>query len=169
MKIATFILIFVPFFCFSICAESNRTQDISHQIEGMYSDFEGEFPDVPAIDAAKAKEFIKTQNSVLIDVRTSKEQEVSMIPGAITKDRFERNKGRYRKRKIVAYCTIGYRSGQFVAKLKKEGFEAYNLRGGILAWINSGQFVVDHNGQTLRVHVYGKKWNLLPPTHEAIL
>lgn len=41
-----------------------------------------------------------------------------------------------RDQKVVACCTIGYRSSQYARKLRHEGFNAYNLEGGILGWVS---------------------------------
>jgi sodium/bile acid cotransporter 7 len=44
----------------------------------------------------------------------------------------------------------------------------YNLRGGILAWVHDGGTVYDQNGETRRIHVYGRKWNLAPNSYQAV-
>ena len=80
------------------------------------------------------------RNLVVVDVRTEAERAVSVIKGAVTKEQYEADvNGEYVGKKIVAYCTIGYRSGKYVEKLiKDKGVDAYNLRGSILAWTHAG-------------------------------
>ncbi len=61
---------------------------------------------------------------------------------------------------VVAYCTIGLRSGLFVRKLRSQGVAgAVNMKGSILSWCHAGGQLV-HVGQhsTNRVHVYGSTW-----------
>ena len=55
---------------------------------------------------------------VIVDVRTKDEQDVSMIEGAMRKDDFEARKDEFKGHKVIAYCTIGYRSGKYVETLK---------------------------------------------------
>jgi len=43
-----------------------------------------------------------------------------------------------------------------------------NLRGGLLAWVHDGGKVYDRNGETRRIHVYGRKWDLGPKDYEAV-
>jgi sodium/bile acid cotransporter 7 len=43
-----------------------------------------------------------------------------------------------------------------------------NLRGGLLAWVHAGGKVYDANGETRRIHVYGRKWNLAPNGYDAV-
>jgi hypothetical protein len=46
---------------------------------------------------------------------------------------------------------------------------AANLAGGILAWVGEGMPVTDSRGVPVRrVHVFGPKWNALPPGYKAV-
>lgn len=137
-------------------------------IEKMYSDYQKGFPEVPEVEPAELAEALAAGSSVLVDVREPREWAVSRISGAITIDAFERDKAQYKDRPIVAYCTIGYRSGQFAQRLSQDGFDASNLRGSILAWAHAGQPLVDDEGETTRVHVYGPQWDLLPDGFESV-
>ena len=109
-------------------------------------------------------------NLVILDCRSEPEQAVSVLPGAISKDDFESDPQKFAGRKVVVYCTIGYRSGLYTRDLKARGIDAVNLRGGVLSWaIAGGEFVNPQTGtETKRVHVYGKQWDLLPPNYEAV-
>lgn len=51
-----------------------------------------------------------------------------------------------RSRRIVCICRSGNRSGMATALLCDAGFDAVNMRGGMLAWAASGRPVVDRNG-----------------------
>jgi len=138
------------------------------KIEAMYKNYKKDFPDVQDIGPAEAMRLLKEGKALFIDVREEKEQQVSMLPGAVTEKQFLENPGQYRDRTLIAYCTISYRSGKLAERLKARGITLFNLRGGLLAWVHSGGKVYDQNGETKRIHVYGKKWNLGPKDYEAV-
>jgi rhodanese-related sulfurtransferase len=62
--------------------------------------------------------------------------EVSQIPGSITAEEFEARKEEFKRKTVVCYCTVGYRSSAHAAKLAQQGFEAKNLEGGIVRWVS---------------------------------
>lgn len=129
----------------------------------MYQDIKNDFKGVPELKLADLNDEV-----ILIDVRKTAERKVSMIPGAISQEEFERNKGRYKGKKIAVYCTIGYRSAKYVKKLKRSGIKAYNLEGSILGWVHEGKPVVDGSGKkVMNVHVYGSSWNYLPEGYKG--
>lgn len=106
---------------------------------------------------------------VLVDNRAARERAVSYIPGSITRAEFERDAGQYRDRPVVVYCTVGCRSGRYATKLRKRGFDARNLGGGVLAWAFADQrFIGPDGADTRRVHVYGRRWNALPDGFEPV-
>jgi rhodanese-related sulfurtransferase len=107
--------------------------------------------------------------AVLVDVREPHERRVSMLPGAISQQEFERDSARYRSWVVVPYCTIGVRSGLYTRALRQQGFEARNLAGSALAWAHAGQMFEADGKPTRRVHVYDADWNLLPRGYEAVL
>lgn len=111
----------------------------------------------------------KTRNWVLVDVRTQQEREVSSIAGSLSRTEFEARRDDLRERPILVYCTVGCRSGSYVEQLVTEGFEAWNLHGGVLAWSIAGREMVDAGGRpTTKVHVYGKRWAVLPAPFENV-
>ena len=91
-----------------------------------------------------------------------------MIPGAVSLKKFSSNASNYKGFPIVVYCTIGWRSAQMTSKLRKKGFNAHNLKGSILSWVNQGNEVVNQAGKTKKVHVYGSEWNILPHDYEGV-
>ena len=102
-------------------------------------------------------------NYVFVDIREENEKNISIIPGAISFDNFEKDVEDYLDKKIIAYCTIGNRSGQYVKVLDNKNIDAYNLIGGILLWVHDGGEVVSPAGNiTKKVHVSRPRWNLLP-------
>jgi sodium/bile acid cotransporter 7 len=138
------------------------------RIESMYRNYKKDFADVRDIAPAEAMELSKTGQAIFVDVREKKEQEVSMLPGAVTDKEFLKNPERYRDKLIIGYCTISYRSGKLAQKLKARGILMLNLEGGMLAWLHAGGKIYDRAGETRRIHVYGRKWNLAPREVEAI-
>ncbi|MCB1021671.1 MAG: rhodanese-like domain-containing protein [Bryobacterales bacterium] len=134
----------------------------------MYENYRGEFPEVRGISVEELERLAEAEEMVLVDVRTGEEQQVSMLPGAITSEQFRANRERYRKSVVVTYCTIGARSGSYAAELLHEGFDVRNLEGSILAWTHAGGDLVSPNGPTRQVHVYGRRWHLAAEGYEAV-
>jgi sodium/bile acid cotransporter 7 len=137
-------------------------------IEKMIVDFSPDFH-VPEIDVATAKRLLSEGEFLFLDVRDTKEIAISTIPNAITKQQFEANPEVYKNRKIVAYCTIGYRSSKYAERWNKKGFHISNLRGSLLLWTHANGALVDQDGQpTHLVHTYGKQWNLVPNSYQSV-
>lgn len=137
------------------------------RIETMIGEFEHKW-NVPQIDAAAAQHALKDANTVLLDVREEKELKVSTIPGAITKRDFEKNPDAYKTKKIIVYCTIGYRSAWYAARFNKRGYQMHNLRGSLLLWAHANGPLVNTQGEpTRRLHVYGRDWDLLPTGYQS--
>lgn len=149
--------------------ESGETDAVKRRlIDSRYASFKQAFSDVRDVSVDELIELGERQPIVILDVRPEEEREVSMIPGAVSQDRFEEHRDQYRDKLVVTYCTIGARSGRYAAKLQGDGFDVVNLRGSILAWAHEGRPLVDKNGPTNRVHVYNADWNLLPAGYEAV-
>ena len=131
------------------------------KIEAMYEKSRQKFfPDVPEITVEELRDRLSDADRlVVVDVRTPNEQAVSMIPGAVTAQEFERDREQHRESTIVAYCTVGHRSGLFAKTLGDNGFEALNLRGAILAWTHAEGALENQDGPTRRIHVWGPKYS----------
>ena len=100
---------------------------------------------------------------ILLDTRSYREYEVSHIEGAIWVgyDEFDISKlaSISKDKKVVVYCSVGYRSGKIGEKLAKAGYsKVFNLWGGIFDWVNKGKPVVNDTGATNHIHGYNKKW-----------
>ena len=148
------------------CIEAEDTGSNIAKVDALYRKSKLDFPQVPDISAAELIEKMKTEKIILVDGREEAERRVSMIPGAISVLDFEDDIDTYAGAAVVAYCTIGDRSGHYTQELRARGIDAYNLKGGVLAWSHSGGTFVDGRGvETNRVHVYGPKWNLLAESH----
>lgn len=133
-------------------------------VEQQYLRYQRDFPELPDLSSDSLAVLLADSLVVLVDVRSAEEREVSIIPGSVALPDFVPAPGQ----QIVAYCTIGYRSGKYAERLRAQGFDAFNLRAGILGWVHAGR-AVTHLGQpTHRVHVYGSQWNLLPEDYEPV-
>lgn len=102
---------------------------------------------------------------ILLDAREKEEYEVSHIDGAQwigydAPDFSVLNDIRTSK-KVVVYCSVGYRSEKIAEKLEKQGFlDVYNLYGSIFEWVNKGYPVVNSEGEKVSiVHTYNEKWS----------
>lgn len=77
----------------------------------------------------------------LIDVRVDYEWEAGRLAGArrIEVNELTANAGSIPKeRPVVFYCRSGNRSGMAAEAFRQAGWNAYNLAGGILAWVEAG-------------------------------
>lgn len=125
------------------------------------------------VPTLRVEDLGKRADPIMVDVRTKEERKVSTIPGAITVDSLDRMPAQARKGKVVvAYCTIGLRSGRWVEEMRAKGENAFNLHGGVLAWAHAGRAFEarDFLGSrpTRQVHVYGRRWNLLPEGYQGV-
>ena len=152
----------------SLSSDDLSDREKRQKVTDMYDGYKKQFPEVHDISAQKVMTLMAEGNAVFIDIREPREQQVSMLPGAITEKEFINDSAKYKDAVKIAYCTISYRSGKFAQKLQKKGIPVYNLRGGILAWVHDGGKVYDQNGETHRIHVYGRKWNLGPEGYQAV-
>ncbi len=139
-----------------VSKESNKVK--AHK---MYLEIKKDFNNVPEFKLSEVERL--KSNIQFVDVRAIDERKVSIIPEAISKEEFEKNISTFKDKKIVVYCTIGYRSGKYVQKLKNMNIDAYNLEGSLLGWAHYGKPLVTPSGNEVKkAHVYGRSWNYLP-------
>ena len=77
----------------------------------------------------------------LVDVRRPDEHEAGRIAGSvhIELDRLPAEAGALdRERPIVFYCRSGSRSAMATDAFRASGYDAYNMAGGLEAWVESG-------------------------------
>lgn len=165
--------LFLSVYCLSIVmARPARAQLVLSALEKTIStQFE-----VPHLAWQNLKASLSASDStryVLFDTRPAEEYHVSHLPHAIQVDpllppeQFLALYGDSLKNKnVVFYCSVGYRSSQFLQRVHKKLAEkgvvaAFNLQGGIFRWYNEGNLVVDAHGPTDKVHPYDKIWGAL--------
>lgn len=101
---------------------------------------------VKLIDGDELKLLLDKDDIQFIDVRTQEEFNEKRIEGAkniVYDNNFKQKLSKLDKDKpVIVYCRSGRRSASSAIILKDNGFtEIYNLKGGILQWINDGNKV----------------------------
>lgn len=83
---------------------------------------------------------MKSENALLVDVRTPEEFQLGTIDNAINVDFYAENfqdqlKALPKDKKIMVFCRSGGRSGKTVEMMKSLGFtDVYELEGGYSQW-----------------------------------
>lgn len=119
-----------------------------------------------SVPEVSAKELHKMKEEVIIlDAREPSEFAVSHIENAIAIGYENADTTLFdqlpKDKKIVVYCSVGYRSEKIAERLQSEGFkDVSNLYGGIFEWKNAGYDVVNDSGKTNNVHAFNKKWGI---------
>lgn len=134
------------------------------RVEALYAEVRGAFPDVTEV---RADDLVGAEDVVWVDVRAPEERAVSTLPGAVASEVIEAAPDAWRGRRLVAYCTIGYRSGLWADAWSARGLTVDNLAGGVLAWSWAGGGFVRDGAPTTTVHVYGAAWDLLAPGYAS--
>jgi rhodanese-related sulfurtransferase len=89
----------------------------------------------------RAAELLRESGAQLVDVREGFEHDAGRIAGArhIEMDRLtEEARTIDRDRPVVFYCRSGARSAIAVQAFRGAGYDAFNLSGGLLAWVDRG-------------------------------
>ena len=77
----------------------------------------------------------------LVDIREAHEREAGHVAGSrhIEFARLSREVGSLdREKPLVLYCRMGGRSSVALQAFKASGFDAHNMEGGLLAWVDKG-------------------------------
>jgi rhodanese-related sulfurtransferase len=85
----------------------------------------------------------------LVDVREPHEHDAGRIEGARHVE-IPQLTGAAREmdpeRPVVFYCRSGHRSAMAAQAFRASGFQAYNLTGGLVAWVAQGLPIVPEDG-----------------------
>jgi rhodanese-related sulfurtransferase len=169
IKIAAIALMLVVWVVYpSLATETVTDAEKREAIEKRVAEFRADFPDVVEMGTHRAMELMKDKKVIFIDVRRPNEQKVSMLPGAVTHIAYLENPDKYKDYLKISYCTIGYRSARFAQMLQQNGTAIYSLHGGMLGWVHDGGKVYDKNGQSFRIHVFGRPWRLAPEGYQEV-
>ena len=97
----------------------------------------------------RVAELVRAGEAELIDVREGYEREAGRIEGSrhIETERLaSRAETVPRDRPVIFYCRLGARSAMAASAFRAAGFDAYNLDGGIQAWVDSGLAIEPEDG-----------------------
>lgn len=134
-------------------------QTFDQKLEAMYRHT------VPLIKPAALDSLQQQRSVVLLDTRTPEEYAVSHLPHArfVNYDTFEVTdvSDVDKDAEVVIYCAVGYRSERVGEALQKAGYRhVQNLYGGIFAWKNAGNTVMNQREEpTDSVHTYNRNWS----------
>ncbi len=121
---------------------------------------EGEIPDLSVDETFRQKNLY-----IFLDTREKKEFDVSHIPNALwvgyKSFKLDLIEHLPKDKKIVTYCSVGYRSERVAKKMREAGYEnVFNLKGSFFEWCNKFYPIVGANNQsTQKVHGYNSKWS----------
>lgn len=98
----------------------------------------------------QVQELLAGGNAQLVDVREPYEWEAGRIAGA-THIELEHLAGRAseidKDRKVIFQCRVGRRSAMATEAFAASGYDAYNLAGGITAWVEAGLPIEPEGGE----------------------
>lgn len=95
---------------------------------------------IPTVSAAEANERMAT-GTLLVDVREDHEWAQAHIPGALHApvSRFMDFVAQIPKdAPVLIHCAVGGRSAQVAGWLNQQGYDAWNVAGGIQSWAAEG-------------------------------
>jgi rhodanese-related sulfurtransferase len=104
------------------------------------------------IDPQRARELVESGEARLIDVREPHEWEAGRIPGAehIQLQALTARAGEIEKDRMVIFqCHVGNRSALATEAFRSSGYDAYNLSGGIEAWVEQGLPIEPESGKVV--------------------
>jgi rhodanese-related sulfurtransferase len=93
------------------------------------------------ISPERAASLIEAGNAELIDVRQPYEWEAGRVAGARhieVNELTAQAESIPRDRAVIFYCRSGSRSALAAAAFRQAGWDAYNLAGGLRAWVEQG-------------------------------
>jgi rhodanese-related sulfurtransferase len=93
------------------------------------------------LEPKRAAEMIASGEAQLVDVRQDFEWDAGRIPGAlhIPLDALPSRSGEIdRERPVIFQCRTGARSSMATEAFRASGIEAFNLAGGLEAWVEQG-------------------------------
>ena len=109
---------------------------------------------VPTIEVAQVPDPIP-EGVTIVDVREPIEWQYGRIDGAvhIPLTEIPHRAGELPvDQQLLVVCKVGSRSAQATAFLREKGFEAVNLAGGMIDWVDEGRpMVSDADGEPLVV------------------
>jgi len=106
------------------------------------------------LEPQRVKELVEGGQAQLVDVREPYEWDAGRIAGAvhINLERLAGNPEEIdRDTPVIFQCRVGNRSGLAMQAFRAAGYDAYNLEGGIEAWVGAG-LPLEPDGGTVAPH-----------------
>ena len=101
------------------------------------------------LDPERVKELLDAGEIELVDVREQYEWDAGRIAGARHIE-LERVAGRAEElpedRPVVFHCRLGARSAMVTEAFRASGYDAYNMTGGLTAWVERGLPIEPEDG-----------------------
>jgi len=143
----------------SLFAAQDKLANIKQKIRS-------EFPTVAQMSTKQLQGLLSEtpdNKILLLDVREATEFNVSHLKNAklatTMEDALLILRDAPKDKRIVAYCSVGYRSSELAQKLAEQGYHnVYNLEGSIFEWANRGLPVYNHGKPVDKVHPYNWWW-----------
>ena len=110
------------------------------------------FKKSPRVNVARARQMID-EGAQVLDVRTKKEWDAGHIAGAIHVPVTKLDPERLGSKRIdpalpvLVVCRSGNRSKSALGRLRGADFDAVDLKGGLHAWVRSGEELTDRRGR----------------------
>ncbi|MCH9646760.1 MAG: rhodanese-like domain-containing protein [Deltaproteobacteria bacterium] len=167
-QVAAWVIGLLPLMAGLACAPAEDLHTLQQEIRQRY-------PEVSQISVEKLQAELSesAENIILLDAREAREFEVSHLPTARLATDLQMAKQQLaglpsegapedlglKDRKIVIYCSVGYRSSALAQKLTEAGYgNVHNLEGSIFAWANGGLPVYREERGVQQVHPYDENW-----------
>ena len=86
----------------------------------------------------------------VVDVREEREWEAGRMPGSVHIELNEltpRAEEIAKERPVVFVCRTGNRSGMAADAFREAGWDAHNMAGGLVAWVESGMPLEPEDGE----------------------
>ena len=83
----------------------------SQRVEELSNECLHRFPKVPWLSSDEFLRRSEQEDWSIVDVRSQREQAVSIIPGSLSGEEFEARIEEHKNKHILVYCTAGCRSG----------------------------------------------------------
>ncbi|MGX7195999.1 rhodanese-like domain-containing protein [Enterococcus olivae] len=91
------------------------------------------FNSVPSVSTAELSQRL-SENISILDVRTPSEYRSGHLPTAKNVPLSKISSYSLKEKQVYVICQSGMRSRQAAKQLKKKGYEAINVRGGMNQW-----------------------------------
>lgn len=101
------------------------------------------------LDPKEVERRLREDGWAVIDVREPYEREVGYVEGTrhVELERLASQADTIdRDQPVIFLCRLGSRSGMATQAFRASGYDAYNLRGGITAWVESGLPIAPDGG-----------------------